>query len=123
MATVLVVDDDDMIRDVIRSALERSGHEVLEAAEGSEALRKLKEGGVEVMIVDIMMPKKGGIETLMELRRSAPKVKSIVISGKVDTDSASFKNLIRAFGVGRVFPKPFDLGELTSTVDKLVAGE
>jgi DNA-binding NtrC family response regulator len=123
MATVLVVDDDDMIRDVIRSALERSGHEVLEAAEGSEALRKLKEGGVEVMIVDILMPKKGGIETLMELRRSAPRVKSIVISGKVDTDSASFKNLIRAFGVGRVFPKPFDLGELTSTVDKLVAGE
>ena len=121
MATVLVVDDDAMIRDVIRGALERSGHGVVEAAEGSEALERLKEGGIEVMIVDVMMPKKGGIETLMELRRSAPGVKTIVVSGKVDTDSASFKNLIHAFGVGRVFPKPFDLEELCAAVDGLLA--
>jgi len=121
MATVLVVDDDPMIREVIRGALERSGHQVIEAAEGAEALRKLQEGGVAVMIVDVMMPKKGGIETLMELRRSAPGVKTILISGKVDTDSASFKNLVHAFEVGRVFPKPFDLQELTTAVDRLLA--
>lgn len=121
MATVLVVDDDAMIREVIRGALERSGHQVIEASEGSEALEKLRAGSVALMIVDVMMPKKGGIETLMELRRSAPGVKTILISGKVDTDSASFKNLVHAFEVGRVFPKPFDLQELTAAVTRLLA--
>ena len=123
MARVLVVDDDAMIRDVIRGAVERSGHQVEEAAEGAEALQKLKEGGVALMIVDVMMPKKGGIETLMELRRSAPGVKTIVVSGKVDTDSASFQNLIHAFGVGQVFTKPFDLQELAAAVDRLLGSE
>jgi CheY-like chemotaxis protein len=122
MASVLVVDDDEMIREVIRRALERGGHEVVEAAEGSEGLRKLKERTVDLMIVDVMMPKKGGIETLMELRRNQPAMKTIVITGKVDTDSASFKNLIHAFGVSRVFSKPFDLNELSSTVEQLLAG-
>ena len=120
MARVLVVDDDGMIRDVVRRVLERAGHEVIEAAEGSEGLRKLKESTVDLMIVDVMMPKKGGIETLMELRKSQPGIKTIVITGKVDTDSASFKNLVHAFGVSRVFPKPFDLNELSSTVENLL---
>jgi CheY-like chemotaxis protein len=120
MGVVLVVDDDAMIRDVIRSALEGAGHRVIEAAEGSEALQKLTEGSVELLIVDIMMPKKGGIETLMELRRSVPGIKTIVVTGKVDTDSASFKNLIHAFGVQQVFPKPFDLEELTAAVEQLL---
>ena len=121
MAKVLVIDDDDMIREVVRRALERAGHQVLEAAEGSEGLGRLKGDAVDLMIVDVMMPKKGGIETLMELRNHRPAMKTIVITGKVDTASASFKNLIHAFGVKRVFQKPLDLEELTCAVEGLLA--
>jgi two-component system chemotaxis response regulator CheY len=120
MATVLVIDDDDMIREVVRRALERAGHDVLEASEGSEGLSRLKASAVDLMIVDVMMPKKGGIETLMELRNSRPGMKTIVITGKVDTASASFKNLIHAFGVKRVFQKPFDLDELAAAVQAIL---
>jgi len=123
MATVLVIDDDEMIREVVRRALERAGHEVLEAAEGSEGLSRLRGSAVDLMIVDVMMPKKGGIETLMELRNSRPGMKTIVITGKVDAGSASFKNLIHAFGVKRVFQKPFDLEELVAAVQTILGEE
>lgn len=121
MATVLIVDDDVMVREVVRTALERVGYQVVEAADGAEALRESQRTPVDVMILDVMMPNKGGIETLMEMRKSAPELKTIVITGKVDTDSASFKNLIQAFAVRRVFPKPFALAELTGAVADLLA--
>jgi CheY-like chemotaxis protein len=121
MASVLVVDDDVMVRDVIRRGLERSGLEVIEAAEGAEALEKARQTAVDVLIVDVMMPRKGGIETLMELRRSQPRLKTIMVTGKVDTDSASFRNLTQAFGVSRVFSKPLDLEELARSVLELLA--
>ena len=67
--TVLVVDDEELIRDVIREYLENEKYEVLEASDGEEAIQITSKKKVDLMILDIMMPKKDGYTTLKEIRK------------------------------------------------------
>lgn len=81
MARILVIDDEDRIRRLLRAALEMEGHEVLEARQGDEALRLHRTMPVELVITDIIMPEKDGLEVIMALRHDAPKLKIIAMSG------------------------------------------
>jgi len=74
MARILVVDDDDQIRTLLRVTLEREGHEVFEAPDGNVALSLYHQNPADLVITDIIMPEKEGIEMIMELRRSDPEV-------------------------------------------------
>src|SRR3546814_10822658 len=71
MASVLIVDDQDMVRRTLRLALEMEGLDVREAGDGDEALRMYRLAPADVVVTDIVMPNKEGIETIFELRRSA----------------------------------------------------
>lgn len=123
MASILIVDDDLVIRQQLRVWLEDAGHEVRDAAGGGEGIRLLHESTVDLLIIDVMMPDKGGIETLMELHRDFPGLKSIVISGFAPTEADSFKILTRRFGAGRVFSKPLDRPLFLESVQALLSGD
>lgn len=113
MASILIVDDQDMVRRTLRLALESEGLDVREAGDGDEALRLYRSAPADVVVTDIVMPNKEGIETIFELRRSSPKVKIIAMSGR---DTADFLDMARKLGADHALRKPFEMRTLLSLV-------
>ena len=110
--SILVIDDEQLIRLQIRSALELEGYVVHEAANGNEGLARIAEAAPDVVITDILMPDKEGIETILELRRSHPKIRIIAISGGGRTGNKDFLRTAKHLGADRTLAKPFGLAEL-----------
>ncbi len=120
MPRILVVEDDEPLRSVLRQILERTGHEVAEAADGRAALEIQRQKGADLVITDIIMPEVDGIETIMVLRREFPSVKIIAISGGSRVGPREFLNLARVLGAHRTLHKPFALQEMLDAVDELL---
>jgi DNA-binding NtrC family response regulator len=120
MASILVVDDERNVRLLLKRILERAGYQVTEASNGEEAIRHLGARHYDLAIMDVVMPGKGGIETLMDIHSDYSGLKVIVISGKVDVNSTSFRNLASHFGASRIVRKPFDVEGLLREVDGLL---
>ena len=120
MPTVLIVDDEELIRSMIRKSLTRIGYEVIEAENGIEAMELLKEKSIELLIADLVMPRKGGLELIMEINTIYPNLKKIAISGKLPTDNESITELTSGFGVDAVFSKPFEIFDLLKAIKTLV---
>jgi DNA-binding response OmpR family regulator len=119
MASVLIVDDQDMVRRTLRLALESEGLDVREAGDGDEALRLYRKTPADVVITDIVMPNKEGIETIFELRRSSPKVKIIAMSGR---DTVDFLDMARKLGADHALRKPFEMRLLVTLVRSCLEG-
>jgi CheY-like chemotaxis protein len=81
VANRLVIDDESLIRQMARRILERSGHRVIEAENGVIGLARLEENSVALVLTDIVMRDKEGVETIQDIRRSHPDVKVIALSG------------------------------------------
>ncbi len=120
MKTVLVVDDDSQIRKLLRRTLENRGYQVSEAANGLEAERMYKSNRPDLMITDIVMPEKEGIETILDLIRYDPTATVIAISGGGRIPSDKYLKLAKQLGAARVFEKPLNLAELVDGVDALI---
>lgn len=118
--TVLVIDDEQLIRLQIRSALELEGFVVHEAANGNEGLARMAAARADVVITDILMPDKEGIETILELRRSYPGVKIIAISGGGRTGNKDFLHTAKHLGADRILAKPFGLADLLGLIRELL---
>jgi len=116
MATILVVDDDDGFRSMLRRTLQRAGHTVLEAADGSAALRALRDVTPELVITDIIMPGMEGIETIRAMRRSHPRLAIIAMSGGGRMKPNGYLEMAQAFGASRILSKPFDNDQLFAAV-------
>ncbi len=111
--TILVVDDEEAIRDFLRSALEAEGYTVLAAADGMEALSLCEYHWVDVILLDLMMPRLDGLGFLHRFRRrSGRDVVSIYIMSAV----RSAVEQVATAGVSGAFVKPFDLDELLETI-------
>jgi CheY-like chemotaxis protein len=121
MGYILVVDDDPVIRRLLRIELEASGYAVEEASGGSEAIRQIRKGNVDLMVIDIVMPPKGGIETMIELNTEYPDLKTIVITGHFPTESDAFQNIVKQFGASRVFAKPLDMKAFLKALKSLLS--
>ncbi|MFO7655042.1 MAG: response regulator [Candidatus Krumholzibacteriia bacterium] len=119
MPRILVVDDDDQIRAMLRLTLEREGHVIDEAADGNQALARYAAEPADLVIMDIVMPEKEGIETIMELRRTYRDVKIIAISGGGRVNPEDYLRWARTFGVQHTFAKPVDRNRLLDAVDEL----
>ncbi|MGC9311576.1 MAG: response regulator transcription factor [Sediminispirochaetaceae bacterium] len=119
MAHVLVVDDEVYIRELIKKTLAPQGHNVVEASNGHEAIKTLGTHAVDIAIVDLVMPEKGGLETLMEIRDFNHRIKLIAISGKIQTGGDSIKGLAQQFQIDAVLAKPFDVDELIQLVQDM----
>ena len=118
---VLIIDDEPDMRATMRYLLEREGFEVLVAAEGSEALTLAKSAPVQVVVTDIYMPGKEGIETIYELRREFPHIRIIVMSGGNGRKGMDFLSVARELRAEKSLKKPFDPRELIDAVHALSA--
>jgi CheY-like chemotaxis protein len=110
---ILVVDDDASVRKFLAVTLKQAGHDVLDAENGREGMTQLQEhSDISLMITDIIMPEKEGIETIMEVKRLYPTLKIIAISGGGKAGPQSYLLLADAFGVNATLAKPFSGQEL-----------
>ena len=121
MARILVIDDEDPIRRMLRAALEQRGHEVIEAREGKEALQLHRTAPVELVITDILMPEKDGLEVIMTLRREAPQLKVIAMSGGGRFKQTEALLIAEPLGAYATLRKPFDLEAMLEIVNKALA--
>jgi len=121
MARVLIIDDEEFIRLTLREALEADGHAVITAANGDDGLRKFAVEACDVVITDILMPEKEGIETIIELRKARPDVRIVVISGGARVNSLDFLEVAKKFGAAAALRKPFAMTELCRVVNECLA--
>ena len=120
MARILIIDDDPQILDMLRQTLEREGHEIVDASDGKEGLKLYRENPTDLIITDLIMPEKEGIETIMELRRDFPDVKIIAISGGGRLDPGQYLSMAKSFGAQYTFAKPVERKELLQAVEGLL---
>ncbi len=118
MGMILVIDDEDMMRATLREALEAAGHEVLEASDGETGMHICQKQPVDLVITDILMPKKEGLECILEIRRLNPALPVIVISGGMRFDAMDVLDLAKRFGARRTFWKPFELASVVRAVQE-----
>jgi DNA-binding NtrC family response regulator len=121
MARILVVDDEEGIRDGIRRALKPLGHEVILADDGLEATRVIREVGADLALVDIHMPKMDGIELLITFQAAAPAMPVIVMSGGGRSRQLDMLPDARLLGAIGILAKPFTLDELQKVVNLALA--
>jgi two-component system, chemotaxis family, chemotaxis protein CheY len=120
MARILLVDDDCQVRGMLKMTLEREGHQIVEAENGVEAVNKYRPDSIDLVITDIVMPEKEGIETIMELRSMDPLVKIIAISGGGRINPNDYLNWARRFGVRHTFAKPVGREQLREAISDLM---
>ena len=121
MKRILVIDDEMLIRQMLRQTLEGAGYEVVDASDGREGLRLYRESPTDLIIIDIIMPVKEGVETIIEFRRDFPDVKIIAISGgSRGLDSQSCLSYVKALGISHRFTKPFHRKELLEAIHELL---
>jgi len=121
MTTVAVIDDQALMRDMMAVALRRQGFQVIAAANGREALQKLADVKVDVVVTDIFMPEADGIEVLRELRRRDPDMPVIAVSGGSLQMPGDFLRMASVLGAARTLSKPFRPDELVEAVRTLAA--
>lgn len=117
---VLVIDDDELIRLTIGNMLRKTGYTIFEAGDGNEGLDIFKREYPGLVITDILMPNKEGLETINDLRGLDAKVKIIAISGGGSVKNMSFLQLARKMGADHILTKPIKPDELFRVVGKLM---
>jgi CheY-like chemotaxis protein len=120
MSRILIVDDDPSFRTMLSQMLERAGYEVQEAENGNAALAAYSRQSSDLIITDLVMPEKEGIETIMEFRRTNPQAKIIAISGGGRINPEVTLDLARKLGANRCLAKPFTQREILDAVAQLL---
>lgn len=119
MARVLVIDDNDDLRRVLQLFLEEAGFEVEAAPNGLRGLQLQREKPACVVVTDLFMPEKEGIETIVELRRQFPQTKIVAMSGGGNDVGGDYLSVAREVGAAKALKKPFDMQELVHAVREL----
>jgi DNA-binding response OmpR family regulator len=123
MAKILVIDDDPAICRMVARILASSGHDIIEANDGEEGLNLFRGDPPDLVVTDLLMPKQEGITTIMEMRREAPSVAIIAMSGNGQGYGMNYLDYARKLGADAMLPKPFRPAELKALVNKMLAGE
>ncbi len=123
MARILIIDDDEIILFTLRKMLEKGGHEVEEAKDGEQGIQLYRNNPSDVVITDIIMPGKEGIETIWELRQGFPDSKIIAISGGGVRKQDNYLATALKLGAHRAISKPVDMKQLLALVQELLEEE
>lgn len=118
-ATILVVEDDPAVRGLLRKFLRDAGYEVLEALDGRQGMSVFRQTRPNLVLLDIVMPEKDGLETLKEMRRLDASAVVFTMSG--GTSSVDNNHVAALLGAERSFLKPIDLGELLRAIREVLA--
>jgi DNA-binding response OmpR family regulator len=114
----MVVDDDASIRRTLNILLSKAGYEVIQASDGSEAVRLWRDGGADLVITDLHMPEKDGIETIIELLSHTPSTSIIAMSGGGQTKRLDLLGNVTLLGSVLTIEKPFTLTEMMAMVKR-----
>ncbi len=119
MSKILIIDDDPLLRSTLGDILRIDGHRVYLAENGDVGLRVLESHEVDLMITDIFMPEREGIETIVEVRRARPNLKILAISGGGQVRDMDFLPMARKLGAHGVLSKPFEPDDVLRAIETL----
>jgi len=119
-ACILIIDDEVQIRELLGQMLAREDYDVVYASDGKEGMKACREQSIDLIITDIIMPEKDGIEMILELRHDFPGLKVIAISGGGRLGPDGYLEMARKLGAHRTFFKPFNRKEILDAVRELL---
>ncbi len=120
MSSILVIDDESQIRTMLKQMLENEGHTVKIASDGKKAMEIVSKNSFDLVITDLIMPDKEGLETIIELKNNSPDVKIIAISGGGRIDPETLLQMAGKLGADHTFKKPIKREELMGAVNGLL---
>lgn len=120
MSHILVVDDEPQMRAMLSAFLLQNGYQVSEAEDGDAALKVAASTTVDLIILDLLMPGKEGLETLMAFRKEKSPPKIIAVSGGARSVGADFLPAALKLGASRAFQKPFHLEDVLAAIEELL---
>lgn len=121
MAEIIIIEDETALRGMMRKILEAAGHTIRQAANGNEGIQLFRERPPDLIITDLFMPEKDGIETIQELREIAD-VKILAVSGGATIGPDDPLSDAELFGADSTLAKPFTFQELQEKVEELLQG-
>ena len=121
MPRILVIDDDSQVRAMLKQMLEREGYEVAAAPDGKVGMRDHQQNAFDLIITDLFMPEKEGLETIRELKQDYPGVKIIAISGGGRVRPDELLDVAEKLGAERTFLKPIIREEMVNAVRELLS--
>ncbi|MBD3382177.1 MAG: response regulator [candidate division Zixibacteria bacterium] len=113
--TILVVDDEEMMRGLLSKILEKDGYSILSASSGAEALKIIDEGKVDLVITDVKMPEMNGFDLLKHIKEKTPQIGVIVMTAFGDAYTVRDALLL---GADEYITKPFKSFEITMVVER-----
>lgn len=120
MTSVLVVDDEEPVRVMLRQMLERAGYRVIEARDGEEGVASYRRDPTDVVITDILMPRKGGLVLIGELLKEYPAARILAVSGGGRDGKLNFLATVRTYPGVKTLKKPFTRTELLAALTELL---
>ncbi len=119
MPSILIIDDDDQLRELLSQILEIEGYDVTDAPDSKAGMKLQHTEQNDLVVIDIFMPEKDGLEVITELRRDFPDVKIIAISGGGRIASMNYLPIAKRLGAHHILNKPFKLSEFLGSVKDL----
>lgn len=124
MATkILLIDDNKDVREMLREELVAAGYEVTAVANGNAGLAAVRKAPVDIVVTDIFMPEKEGLETIVEMRRDFPQIKIIAISGgssRPRNQRTDHLAIAHDIGADEILRKPFEPAQLVGAIERLI---
>jgi len=122
VATILVVDDEEAIRNILSRILASAGHRMIEAADAEAALEALDREKPDLAFVDLIMPGKGGLSLIMESLYKVPNLAIVAMSGRIPLQGESLSGFSHQFGITCYLEKPFTPETVREAVRKALVG-
>ena len=120
MTPILVIDDDPQINKLLQDVLEFEGYQVITAQRATEGLHHLEMTTIDLVITDVIMPDKEGLETIREMRQRYPQTKILAISGGLSKGGVDVLDIAKRLGANRVLSKPFVMQDFLQSVRMLL---
>jgi len=122
VARILIIDDEELFRQMLKQMLEQAGHEVSEAADGDKGLAMFHKQPADLVITDIFMPEKEGIATIHDLKAEFPDLKVIAVTGGgYKRRGFEYLEFAEKIGADRALHKPFQRQEILTAIEELLA--
>jgi DNA-binding NtrC family response regulator len=122
MAWILIIEDDEQMREMLEAVIKNVGHDVVSVSDGKYAMGAFINGQYDVVITDIVMPGKDGLKTIQDFRSRFPKIKIIAISGGDRSFSGdTYLDIAHNFGAHRILAKPFSQKTILETIEELIS--
>ncbi len=121
MACILLVEDDQDLREMLRTSLVKRKYVVSEASNGKEALLRFKPAMTDLVITDLIMPDEDGLKVIMKIRELKPAIKIIAISGGGKAGPGNYLDLAKMLGADEIFSKPFSINDLLKKIEIMLS--